>query len=98
MLAPAKTARPQRRLIRSQPPALPSVSFRTTLATTPAPSRIRIAVPSTSHTKIEPLLTRRPPRLGRRQRGPGPAALPTPQRWLTLVPAGSVVHGWRTSG
>ncbi|KON75186.1 hypothetical protein M768_04355 [Cellulosimicrobium cellulans F16] len=46
-----KTARPHPKLMRSQPPLKPLVLGRMTFATTPAPRRIRVAVPRISDQK-----------------------------------------------
>src|SRR6476660_3999728 len=49
---PAKTARPQPKLISSQPPPSPLLPLRMAVATTPQPRSSSIAVPVTSETKI----------------------------------------------
>src|SRR5690625_4822767 len=49
---PANTARPHPRLMSSQPPPLPLVPGSRWLATTPQPSSVSIAVPSTSGRKM----------------------------------------------
>src|SRR6476469_9794320 len=52
--APTNTAKPHPKLISSQPPPVPFDLASTTVATTPQPSRINVAVPMTSQRKISP--------------------------------------------